>query len=193
MHATPAPLPRHAAAIVRLLSAQDTSGRASWNVVVKKDGTRYRLDYAWRGSNQVSIHVVVGKRELWAATKGTKAQYVCERTVPAAPSCNTSPTVSQVTPIFLAYSWFFDPSYLGQQFAKAADSSVTRQTKSGFPVACLHEAASATCVTAFGAPALLVTPQVKLVARSMSAAPLAADFTEPSAPTSDDPALGLYA
>ena len=68
LHATPAPLPRNAAGIVRLLRAQNTSGRATWKVMVKKDGSTYRLDYAWRGSGEVSIHVVVGKRELWAAT-----------------------------------------------------------------------------------------------------------------------------
>ena len=125
MHAAPVTLPRNAAGIVRLLSAQDTKGRASWNVVVKKDGTRYRLDYAWRGSNQVSIHVLVGKREVWAATKGTKAQYMCSRTLPAAPSCSANPTVSQVTPVFLAFSWFFDPSYLGKQFSKATNSEAS--------------------------------------------------------------------
>ena len=102
LHATPAPLPHNAAGIVRLLSAQNTSGRATWNVVVKKDGTRYRLDYAWRGSNEVSIHVLDGKRELWAATRGTKAQYVCSRMRPAQPTCKANPAVNQVTPIFLA-------------------------------------------------------------------------------------------
>src|ERR1700712_203063 len=118
MHAAPATLPKDAAGIVRLLSAPNTSGRATWNVVVKKDGTKYRLDYAWRKSSEGSIHVVEGKREFWAATKGTKAQYVCQRTAPAkTASCRTNPTVSQVTPIFLAFSWFFDPSYLGKQFA----------------------------------------------------------------------------
>jgi hypothetical protein len=199
MHATPAALPRHAAGIVRLLSDQNTSGRATWNVIVKKDGTRYRLDYAWRKSNEVSIHVVEGKRELWAATKGTKAIYVCSRTAPAkTASCQANPTVSQVTPIFLGFSWFFDPTYLGKQFSKASDKTVTHATKSGFPVACLRQSVSSACVTSFGAPALLVTPQVKLVATSMKATPSAADFTQPktaaapSAPVAD-PALGLYA
>jgi hypothetical protein len=199
MHAAPAALPRHAAAIVRLLSDQNTSGRATWNVVVRKDGTRYRLDYAWRKSNEVSIHVVDGKRELWAATKGSKAEYVCSRTAPAkTASCQANPTVSQVTPIFLAFSWFFDPTYLGKQFSKASDKTVTRATRSGLPVACLHQAVSSACVTSFGAPAVLVTPQVKLTATSMKATPSASDFAKPkttpaqSAPTAS-PALGLYA
>jgi hypothetical protein len=199
LHATPPTLPRHAAAIVRLLSDQHTTGRATWNVVVRKDGTRYRMDYAWRGSNEVSIHVVDGDRELWAATKGSKAQYVCSRTRPAKPTCRQNPTVSQVTPIFLAFSWFFDPTYLGKQFAKASDKTVTRQKQGGFPVACVHESASSTCVTSFGAPATLVTPQIKLVATSMAARPAAADFTKPktapakpSGPAST-PILGLYA
>jgi hypothetical protein len=162
-------------------------------VIVKKDGTRYRLDYAWRGSNQVSIHVLVGKRELWAATRGTKAQYVCSRTRPAAPTCKANPSVSQVTPIFLAFSWFFDPSYLGKQFSKASKDVVTHTRQSGFPVACVHAAVSATCVTSFGAPALLVTPQVKLTATSMAAAPLKTDFSEPSTAPPGNPALGLFA
>jgi hypothetical protein len=198
LHATPAPLPRNAAGIVRLLRAQNTSGRATWKVMVKKDGSTYRLDYAWRGSGEVSIHVVVGKRELWAATRGTKAQYVCSRLKPAAPTCKTNPAVNQVTPIFLAFSWFFDPSYLGKQFSKVSNDAVTRTRESGFPVACVHGTTSATCVTSFGAPALLVTPQVKLTATSMAAAPTAADFKAPkTAPApgtgTSDPALGLYA
>jgi hypothetical protein len=193
LHATPAPLPHNAAGIVRLLSAQNTSGRATWNVVVKKDGTRYRLDYAWRGSNEVSIHVLDGKRELWAATRGTKAQYVCSRTRPAQPTCKQNPAVSQVTPIFLAFSWFFDPSYLGKQFAKATHDAVTRQRQGGFPVACVHSAVSATCVTSFGAPALLVTPQVKLTATSMAATPLKTDFSAPKTAPAANPVLGLYA
>jgi hypothetical protein len=193
LHATPAPLPHNAAGIVRLLSAQNTSGRATWNVVVKKDGTRYRLDYAWRGSSEVSIHVLVGKRELWAATRGTKAQYVCSRMRPAQPTCKVNPAVNQVTPIFLAFSWFFDPSYLGQQFKKATHEPVTRTRQSGFPVACVHDAASATCVTSFGAPALLVTPQVKLTATSMAATPLKTDFSAPKTAPVANPVLGLYA
>src|ERR1700742_588705 len=104
LHATPAPLPRNAAGIVRLLRAQNTSGRATWMVMVKKDGTTYRLDYAWRGSGEVSIHALVGEREYWAATRGTKAQYVCTRLKPAAPTCKASPAVNQVTPIFLSFS-----------------------------------------------------------------------------------------
>ncbi|MDX6565034.1 MAG: hypothetical protein QOE10_696 [Gaiellales bacterium] len=194
LHASPAPLPKHAAAIVRLLSAPNTSGRASWNVVIKKDGSHYRLDYAWRTSGQVSIHVVSGKREVWAATKGAKAKYVCSRVRPAAPSCKPNPTVSQVTPVFLAFSWFFfDPKYLGKQFAKAPDSAVSRTRRSGFPVACVRAGTSATCVTSFGAPTLLVTPDLRLTAVSLSATPRAADFTAPKVPAADDPSLGLFA
>jgi hypothetical protein len=194
MHAAPAPLPHNAAGIVRLLSDQHTSGRASWNVVVKKDGTRYRLDYAWKGSAHVSIHVVFGKKEVWAATRGTKAQYVCSRTQPAPPVCKKNPTVSQVTPVFLAFSWFFDPSYLGKQFAKASTKPVVRARRSGYPVACLRAGIAQTCVTAFGAPTLLVTPQVRLVARSVAAKPRAADFAQPKVPkASVDPVIGLYA
>jgi hypothetical protein len=194
MHASPAPLPKDPAGIVRLLSAPNTSGRASWNVVIKKDGTRYRLDYAWRTSGQVSIHVLSGKREFWAATKGSKAQYVCSRTRPAAPSCKANPTVSQVTPVFLSFSWFFfDPSYLGKQFAKAPKSAVSRTRRSGFPVACLRVGGSSTCVTAFGAPTLLVTPQLSLIATSVSATPRAADFVAPRVPKPDDSNFGLFA
>ena len=193
MHAAPAPLPKDAAGIVRLLSAPNTSGRASWNVVIKKDGTKYRLDYAWRTSGQVSIHVVSGKKEVWAATKGAKAQYVCSRVKPAAPACKANPTVSQVTPVFLAFSWFFfDPTYLGKQFAKAPKSAVSRRRRSGFPVACVRAGTSSTCVTAFGAPTLLVTPQLSLIATSISATPRAADFVAPTAPV-DDSGLGLFA
>jgi hypothetical protein len=193
MHAAPAALPKDPAGIVRLLSAPNTSGRASWNVVIKKDGTKYRLDYAWRTSGQVSIHVVSGKKEVWAATKGAKAQYVCSRVKPAAPACKTNPTVSQVTPVFLAFSWFFfDPTYLGKQFAKAPKSAVSRTHRSGFPVACVRAGSSSTCVTAFGAPTLLVTPQLSLVATSISATPRAADFVAPTAPV-DDSGLGLFA
>jgi hypothetical protein len=193
MHAAPAALPKDPAGIVRLLSAPNTSGRASWNVVIKKDGTKYRLDYAWRTSGQVSIHVVSGKKEVWAATKGAKAQYVCSRVKPAAPACKSNPTVSQVTPVFLAFSWFFfDPTYLGKQFAKAPKSAVSRTRRSGFPVACVRAGSSSTCVTAFGAPTLLVTPQLSLVATSISATPRAADFVAPSAPV-DDSGLGLFA
>ena len=194
MHAAPAPLPKDPAGIVRLLSAPNTTGRASWNVVIKKNGTRYRLDYAWRTSGQVSIHVLSGRHEVWAATRGSKAQYVCSRTRPDAPTCKTKPTVSQVTPVFLAFSWFFfDPSYLGKQFAKAPDSAVSRTHRSGFPVACLKAGASATCVTAFGAPTLLVTPDLRLTAVSISAEPRDADFTAPKVPAPNDPALGLFA
>jgi hypothetical protein len=194
MHAAPAPLPKDPAGIVRLLSAPNTSGRASWNVVIKKDGTRYRLDYAWRTSGQVSIHVLTGKREVWAATRGSKAQYVCSRTRPDAPTCKSKPTVSQVTPVFLAFSWFFfDPSYLGKTFAKASAGSVSRTHRSGFPVACVKAGASSTCVTAFGAPTLLVTPQLRLTALSISATPRAADFAAPKVPAKDDPSLGLFA
>ncbi len=195
MHAAPASLPKDAAGIVRLLSAPNTSGRASWNVVIKKDGTRYRLDYAWRTSGQVSIHVVSGKKEVWAATKGTKATYVCSRTRPAAPSCKTSPTVSEVTPVFLAFSWFFfDPTYLGKTFSKKLAGRVVRAHSGGFPVACLTAGSSSTCVTSFGAPTKLVTPQLKLTAVSVSATPRAADFVAPKVPaTSDDPAIGLFA
>ena len=194
LHAAPASLPHSAAGIVRLLSDQHTSGRASWNVVVKKDGTRYRLDYAWKGSGHVSIHVIMGKKEVWAATLGTKAQYVCQRTQPAPPACKKHPTVSQVTPVFLAFSWFFDPTYLGKQFAKASSRPVVLARRSGFPVACLKVGLTQTCVTSFGAPTLLVTPQVRLVARSVAAKPRAADFTEPKVPAvSDDPTIGLFA
>jgi hypothetical protein len=194
MHAAPAPLPRDPAGIVRLLSAPNTSGRASWNVVIKKDGTHYRLDYAWRTSGQVSIHVLSGQREVWAATRGTKAQFVCSRTRPDAPACKTNPTVSQVTPVFLAFSWFFfDPTYLGKTFAKASAGSVSRTHRSGFPVACVKAGASSTCVTAFGAPTLLVTPQLRLTAVSISATPRDADFAEPKVPAKDDPSLGLFA
>jgi hypothetical protein len=194
MHATPAPLPKDPAGIVRLLSAPNTSGRATWNVVIKKDGTRYRLDYAWRTSGQVSIHVLSGKREFWAATKGSKAQYVCSRTRPAAPACKTNPTVSQVTPVFLSFSWFFfDSTYLGKQFAKAPKSAVSRKRRSGFPVACLRAGSSSTCVTAFGAPTLLVTPQLSLIATSVSATPRNADFVAPKTPKPDDSSFGLYA
>jgi hypothetical protein len=194
MHAAPVHLPKHAAGIVRLLSAPNTSGRASWNVVIKKDGSRYRLDYAWRTSGQVSIHVLSGKKEFWAATKGSKAQYVCSRVRPAAPACKSNPTVSQVTPVFLSFSWFFfDPSYLGKQFAKAPASAVSRSRRSGFPVACVKAGASSTCVTAFGAPTLLVTPQLKLTAVSVSAKPRATDFAAPKVPSADDSQLGLFA
>jgi hypothetical protein len=194
LHAAPAPLPKHAAAIVRLLSAPNTSGRASWNVVIKKDGSRYRLDYAWRTSGQVSIHVVSGTHEVWAATNGTKAQYVCSRTRPAAPTCKPNPTVSQVTPVFVAFSWFFfDPKYLGKQFARAPDSAVSRTRRSGYPVACLKAGPSATCVTAFGAPTLLVTPDLRLTAVSISAKPRPADFAAPKVPAVDDQTLGLFA
>lgn len=194
MHAAPAPLPKDAAGIVRLLSAPNTSGRASWNVVIKKDGTRYRLDYAWRTSGQVSIHVLSGKKEVWAATRGAKAQYVCSRTRPAAPACKSNPTVSQVTPVFLAFSWFFfDPTYLGKQFAGAAAGPVVRARRSGFPVACLKAGLSSTCVTAFGAPTLLVTPQLRLTAVSVSATPRAADFAAPKVPAKNDPTFGLFA
>jgi hypothetical protein len=194
MHATPAPLPKDPAGIVRLLSAPNTTGRASWNVVIKKDGTKYRLDYAWRTSGQVSIHVLFGKKEFWAATKGAKAQYVCSRTRPAAPACKANPTVSQVTPVFLSYSWFFfDPAYLGKQFAKAPKSGVSRTRRSGFPVACLQAGSSSTCVTAFGAPTLLVTPQLSLIATSVSAKPRAADFVAPKVPPPDDSSFGLFA
>jgi hypothetical protein len=194
MHAAPAPLPKDPAGIVRLLSAPNTSGRASWNVVIKKDGTRYRLDYAWRTSGQVSIHVVSGKHEVWAATKGTKAQYVCTRTKPAATACKANPTVSQVTPVFLSFSWFFfDPTYLGKQFATKSAGRVVRARRSGFPVACLKAGVSSTCVTAFGAPTLLVTPQVKLTAVSISATPRAADFVKPKVPAKNDPTFGLFA
>jgi hypothetical protein len=194
MHATPAALPKDPAGIVRLLSAPNTSGRASWNVVIKKDGTKYRLDYAWRTSGQVSIHVISGKREFWAATKGSKAQYVCSRTRPAAPACKANPTVSQVTPVFLSFSWFFfDPAYLGKQFAKAPRSAVSRTRRSGFPVACVRVGSSSTCVTAFGAPTLLVTPQLSLIATSLSATPRAADFVAPKVPKADDSTFGLFA
>jgi hypothetical protein len=192
MHAAPAHLPHNAAGIVRLLSDQRTSGRATWNVVVKKDGTRYRLDYAWKGSAHVSIHVLSGKHEVWAATIGSKAQYVCSRTRPAPPACKTNPTVSQVAPVFLAFSWFFDPSYLGKQFSKAATTPVVRARRSGFPVACVHEPVSSTCVTAFGAPTSLVTPQVKLVALNVAAKPRATDFAAPKTPSASDPVFGLF-
>jgi hypothetical protein len=194
MHAAPVALPKDPAGIVRLLSAPNTSGRASWNVVIKKDGSRYRLDYAWRTSGHVSIHVLSGKKELWAATRGTKAQYVCSRTRPAAPACKAHPTVSQVTPVFLAFSWFFfDPTYLGKQFAKAPKSAVSRTRRSGFPVACVRAGSSSTCVTAFGAPTLLVTPELSLIATSISPTPRAADFVAPKGPPPDDSALGLFA
>jgi hypothetical protein len=193
LHAAPVALPKDPAGIVRLLSAPNTSGRASWKVVIKRDGTRYRLDYAWRTAGQVSIHVLTGKREIWAATRGTKAQYVCSRTRPAAPVCKANPTVSQVTPVFLAFSWFFfDPSYLVKQFAKAPKSAVSRARRSGFPVACVRAGSSSTCVTAFGAPTLLVTPELSLVATSLSPTPRAADFVAPK-PKPDDSGLGLFA
>jgi hypothetical protein len=191
--AAPASLPHNAAGIVRLLSDQRTSGRATWNVVVKKDGTKYRLDYAWKGSGHVSIHVLDGKHEVWAATVGTKAQYVCSRTRPAPPACKANPTVDQVAPVFLAFSWFFDPTYLGKQFSKATTAPVVRARRSGFPVACLRAAASSTCVTAFGAPTSLVTPQVKLVALNVAATPRAADFAAPKVPSASDPVFGFYA
>ena len=195
MHATPAPLPKDAAGIVRLLSAPNTSGRASWNVVIKKDGTRYRLDYAWRTSGQVSIHVLSGKREFWAATRGTKAQYVCSRTRPAAPACKANPTVSQVTPVFLAFSWFFfDPTLPGQDSSRRRRPARSRaRAAAAFPVACVKAGVSSTCVTAFGAPTLLVTPQLRLTAVSISATPRAADFAAPKVPSTDDSILGLYA
>lgn len=193
MHAAPAALPKDPAGIVRLLSAPNTSGRASWDVVIKKDGTKYRLDYAWRTSGLVSIHVVAGKKEVWAGTKGAKAKYVCSRVRPGTPTCKTNPTVSQVTPVFLAFSWFFfDPAYLGRQFAKAPRSAVSRTRRSGFPVACVRAGSSSTCVTAFGAPTLLVTPQLSLIATSVSATPRPADFVAPAAPV-DDSGLGLFA
>ena len=194
MHATPPVLPRDPAGIVRLLSAPNTSGRASWNVVIRKDGTRYRLDYAWRTSGQVSIHVVSGTREVWAATKGAKARYLCTRTRPAAPTCRANPTVSLVTPVFLSFSWFFfDSSYLGKQFAKAPKTAVSRTRRIGYPVACLQAGRSSTCVTAFGAPTILVTPELKLVATSLSPTPRAADFRAPKVAPPDDSGLGLFA
>jgi hypothetical protein len=48
-------------------------------------------------------------------------------------------------------------------------------------------------VTAFGAPTLLVTPQLRLTALSISATPRAADFAAPKVPAIDDPSLGLFA
>ena len=194
MHAAPAPLPHNAAGIVRLLSDQHTSGRASWNVVVKKDGTRYRLDYAWKGSAHVSIHVIFGKREVWAATRGTKAQYVCSRTQPAPPVCKKNPTVSQVTPVFLAFSWFLRPELSREAVLQGHDEARGPRASERIPVACLKAGIAQTCVTAFGAPTLLVTPQVRLVARSVAAKPRAADFAKPKIPkTSNDPVIGLYA
>ena len=131
---------------------------------------------------------------MWAATRGAKAQYVCSRTRPAAPTCKANPTVSQVTPVFLNFSWFFfDPSYLGKQFAKASAGPVVRARSSGFPVACLKAGLSSTCVTAFGAPTLLVTPQLRLTAVSVSAKPRAADFAAPKVPAKNDPSFGLFA
>jgi hypothetical protein len=102
--------------------------------------------------------------------------------------------VSQVTPVFLAFSWFFfDPNYLGKQFAKAPDSAVSRTRQSGFPVACLKAWTSSTCVTAFGAPTVLVTPQLRLTARSISPTPRAADFAAPKVPAPNDSNFGLFA
>ena len=131
---------------------------------------------------------------MWAATRGSKAQYVCSRTRPAAPVCKTNPTVSQVTPVFLAFSWFFfDPSYLGKQFAKA----------SAGPVSARVAAASPSPVSRPGQPDLrdrvrrphaARDPAAAARAVSISAKPRAADFVAPKVPAKTGRSgLGLFA
>ena len=168
MHAAPAALPKDPAGIVRLLSAPNTSGP---RVVERRDQEgrhalppRLRLADVGAGQHPRPLRQERGVggdardegavRVLAHPSRSARLQ--------AEPDGEPGHTgLPRVLVVLLR------PDLPRQAVREGAEpSSVSRTRRSGFPVACVRRACSSTCVTAFGAPTLLVTPQLSLIARA---------------------------